>query len=269
LRRIALFLTVTLIWSWGCWGPAALGWVTWPASALLHVIGTLGPALGAIVCWWRSGDRWLSVLRRGCAWRPNLWPWLLTVLAVPCALVVVGLVYARVVEGLVPNPLAQRHAEFPWLSLPAYAAMSIVFFGFGEEIGWRGWLLPQLQARGSAARATVWVALVWALWHLPLFMFLDTMQAMSMALKAGWLLNLLLAAAMMTWLFNATDGSIGLLALLHGLIDVAFLASGSQAVMTAVGVGLTGLAVASIFYRGRGGTWLSPWGRLATAPAAA
>ena len=62
--------------------------MAWPASAALHVIGTLGPALGAIVCWLRDGDRGLTTLWRGCAWRPGLWPWLLVVVAVPCALLI-------------------------------------------------------------------------------------------------------------------------------------------------------------------------------------
>ena len=92
---------------------------------------------------------------------------------------------------------------------------------------------------------------------------------MSMAMKAAWLVNLLLATAMLTWLFNATEGSMGLLALLHGLIDVAFLASGSQAVMAAVGAGLTVLAVASLVYQGRGGARLAPWGRMVKAGVAA
>jgi len=38
---------------------------------------------------------------------------------------------------------------------------------FGEEYGWRGFLLPALAARCGRLRATIIVGLVWALYHLP------------------------------------------------------------------------------------------------------
>ena len=40
-------------------------------------------------------------------------------------------------------------------------------FSLGEELGWRGYLLPQLLSIGGT-RAMVLVGLVWAAWHMPL-----------------------------------------------------------------------------------------------------
>jgi membrane protease YdiL (CAAX protease family) len=40
-------------------------------------------------------------------------------------------------------------------------------FGFGEELGWRGYLLPKLLPLGKP-RAYALLGLVWGLWHLPL-----------------------------------------------------------------------------------------------------
>ena len=40
-------------------------------------------------------------------------------------------------------------------------------FSLGEELGWRGYLLPQLLSMGRT-RAMVLVGLVWAAWHMPL-----------------------------------------------------------------------------------------------------
>jgi hypothetical protein len=40
-------------------------------------------------------------------------------------------------------------------------------FGFGEELGWRGYLLPKLLPLGKP-RAYVLLGIVWGLWHLPL-----------------------------------------------------------------------------------------------------
>lgn len=38
----------------------------------------------------------------------------------------------------------------------------------GEEIGWRGWLLPQLISRYGTAVALIATGVIWALWHAPL-----------------------------------------------------------------------------------------------------
>lgn len=43
-------------------------------------------------------------------------------------------------------------------------------FGFGEEFGWRGYLLPKLMPLGKT-RAYVLVGVIWGLWHAPLIIF--------------------------------------------------------------------------------------------------
>jgi uncharacterized protein len=39
--------------------------------------------------------------------------------------------------------------------------------GFGEEFGWRGYMLPHLARRLSVRKAVAWHALIWWVWHLP------------------------------------------------------------------------------------------------------
>jgi hypothetical protein len=40
-------------------------------------------------------------------------------------------------------------------------------FGFGEELGWRGYLLPKVIPLGKL-RAYLLLGIIWALWHMPL-----------------------------------------------------------------------------------------------------
>jgi membrane protease YdiL (CAAX protease family) len=42
-------------------------------------------------------------------------------------------------------------------------------FGFGEEFGWRGYLLPKLMPLGKGA-AYLLMGAIWGLWHLPLIL---------------------------------------------------------------------------------------------------
>lgn len=41
--------------------------------------------------------------------------------------------------------------------------------GLGEELGWRGFLRPRLEAARSPLAASLWVALAWWAWHLPAY----------------------------------------------------------------------------------------------------
>ena len=45
----------------------------------------------------------------------------------------------------------------------------LIYDGLGEEIGWRGFALPEFQNRLGSLGGSIIVGILWALWHLPLF----------------------------------------------------------------------------------------------------
>src|SRR5215212_5767071 len=59
------------------------------------------------------------------------------------------------------------------LLIPALITLSFSIFpgsALGEEIGWRGYALPRLQAGRSALRASLIIGMLWGVWHLPLWL---------------------------------------------------------------------------------------------------
>lgn len=50
-----------------------------------------------------------------------------------------------------------------------------IISAMGEEIGWRGYMLPALTKRSSLVKALIVTGLFWACWHLPLLAFGDYM----------------------------------------------------------------------------------------------
>jgi membrane protease YdiL (CAAX protease family) len=83
----------------------------------------------------------------------------------------------------------------------------------GEEIGWRGFALSRLQAKHSALTASLILGLLWALFHLPLFFTRGDSFASTPPLS--FLIRMLGAAILFTWLSNNTGGSLLLAYLMH------------------------------------------------------
>jgi membrane protease YdiL (CAAX protease family) len=50
-----------------------------------------------------------------------------------------------------------------------------IISAMGEEIGWRGYMLPELTKRSNLVKALIISGLFWACWHLPLLAFGDYM----------------------------------------------------------------------------------------------
>jgi len=57
----------------------------------------------------------------------------------------------------------------PWSEVPVMGVV-LALFSVGEEIGWRGFFLPNLMKGNSLLAATGWMALFWGFWHLPFYL---------------------------------------------------------------------------------------------------
>jgi len=68
----------------------------------------------------------------------------------------------------------------PWATIVLYflftATIGVIrdaATALGEEIGWRGFLVPELAKRGGLAAAAIFSGLIWAFWHYPIFLLAD------------------------------------------------------------------------------------------------
>ena len=53
----------------------------------------------------------------------------------------------------------------------AVTVVSSIFAAAGEEIGWRGFLLPQMTKMWNFKKAVIASGLIWAVWHMPIMIF--------------------------------------------------------------------------------------------------
>ena len=97
--------------------------------------------------------------------------------------------------------------------------MSTALFGgpLGEEIGWRGYALPQLLSRHSPLTSSLILGLVWGAWHAPLHL----RGVYDASVARGWvgvglrLISSVGLAVIFTWLYQRCGRSLLIMVLLH------------------------------------------------------
>lgn len=86
----------------------------------------------------------------------------------------------------------------------------------GEEVGWRGFALPRLQARHSPLVASLVIAPAWFAWHLPLKLLNpDEIPYLFYGL------TFVPSSILLTWVFNRTNGSILAVGIAHAAGNVS------------------------------------------------
>lgn len=90
----------------------------------------------------------------------------------------------------------------------------MVLSSSGEELGWRGYAMPKLQARYGSVWASLILGLLWALWHLPTFWIPGSPQY-GLPIP-GYVLATIGFTIIYTCIYNGTKGSVLLASLYHG-----------------------------------------------------
>lgn len=220
---IASYYLLACAISWAVQAPlalVALGLAPWELPASLHFGGALGPALAALIVTAATagGVGLRDLLRRATCWRGGP-GWLLFALLSPAACFLVAAAALALAGWGDSSGGFGVIAELPQLSWPVAWVVWTLTFGLGEELGWRGFMLPRLQRKRSAYGATLILGLLWAFWHLPTFFY--NYGAFNPLALVAFTISLLAGAVVQTWLYNSTGGSILLPAVWHGALNTA------------------------------------------------
>lgn len=226
MKQLTAFFLLAYLVSWSIWLPLylpAFGVANLPSLPFHHGWGGFGPMVAAFIATYifekKAGIATLA--KAMVKWRPLLYvaialfsPLLLTLLAGLLRFAVDG--HAFELSGLGVS------SEFPAFSALEFFGYNLLFFGWGEETGWRGFALPRLQRRYPALAATLILTVFWALWHLPLFFYRPGYVTMDAAGITGWFFSLLTGSVLLSWLFNSSKGSVLACAIFHATVDLAF-----------------------------------------------
>ncbi|HEY3740329.1 MAG TPA: type II CAAX endopeptidase family protein [Bryobacteraceae bacterium] len=201
-RQLILFFVLAYAIAWLFFGTLALsrnglGWIPVNLSLpIMTVLGSFAPSVAALLTLRLTEHRWPAVPRRF-----TLKALLVTIILAPAWLM---LVYALAPALILTTG---KWTALGWsilLSPSVYGLSTLIGGPLGEEPGWRGFALPRLQEWLGPAGASLLLGILWAGWHLPLFL----VKSWSSTSFPNYLLMITGLSFSMTFLFNLSGGSI-------------------------------------------------------------
>lgn len=210
-RQLIVFFILAYVIGWASWLPA----FTMPAvPGFVALIGLYAPAIaGLIVAGLADGQAGIrEILSRFRKWRFGV-PWYLLALGLIPAIFVSAVFLTAAMSRTDVRHFA---ATNPWYFVVASFIFLMVITS-GEEIGWRGFALPRMEAAlGSRLRASLTLGVLWGVWHLPLYLLPGQSSfpfILFLLLTTG--LSILYAV-----LLKNTQGSLLSVVLLHTSTDI-------------------------------------------------
>lgn len=203
--KVFSFFAFTFAWSWACWLFSSLAEAESPhLSGALLLMGGFGPSVAAVtVVRFRTGRVGLRIWMTRCLQWRSFCGWIAFAFVLP--LMVMGLAAALqlALGGIMPPSPAMGHGS---LVAANFFLIFLVGGPLGEEFGWRGYALPELQASWGWRRASLLLGVMWAVWHLPLFYLAGTPQSQTPVVV--FTVSTIALSVLFAWFSNCTRQSV-------------------------------------------------------------
>jgi CAAX protease family protein len=176
---------------------------------------------------------------KGLGWKPGPVKWLGLAYLLPIlyGAVVYGIAWLLGLGGFATEAFAEAASRFGMANASGVqiVVVSTLFLGtvgflmyslpgaLGEELGWRGFLFPELQRMTSFTTASLIGGIVWALYHLPLILFSDYNSAAPRAFVVVMFFISIVARSFLHNWFRARSGSVWPNVFLHASHNIFFL----------------------------------------------
>ena len=209
---LAAFFILTFILSWLAGFPAAF-FPKWPG--VLTLLMTYMPAFSALwIAYLSKGTQSVTELLHSLIkWRTP-WYWYGFVLLFPALSMLVTIIIFNITGKLVVN------TDFPLFHLTFSQILFLIGILFyqlvivwGEELGWRGFAMAELQKFLHPIHASILLGLIWGFWHLPYFF----MEGSAQENIPFWffILSSIGYSVIYTLILNGTEESTWMVSLFH------------------------------------------------------
>lgn len=250
-KELILFFTLSYLVSWAIWLPLYLpffGVKIFIHIPFNHAIGSWGPLIASLVTTYLFRGKYeLIKFIKSIFEIKNIIYFVLVILLPFLISLVAYFVTIVFINSKIEIVNLFTSQEFPQFNLLQIILFNIVFYGLGEEAGWRGFALPKFQEKFGIIKANVALTFFWAIWHIPLFLYRPGLNNLGFAGTIGWFFSLLAGSLIFSFLYNYSKSSVLVCILFHGIIDVSFLISDKYNYISAIsGVLITVLGISTI-----------------------
>ncbi len=169
------------------------------SAALILVVAWTPTVVALVVTSASEGSAGVRVLLRRYRVPRERVAWFAVAVLVPVVFTALEVLIARALGHAAPFALSRRQLVENFL-------LTLFTGATGEELGWRGFALPRLQARWNALNSTLILGALWAVWHIPSFFIFRTMGISVPLLPV--LVTIPALAFFLTLVFNQSGGSV-------------------------------------------------------------
>jgi len=135
--------------------------------------------------------------------------WGLVAVVIPvvcCVIAYIGLMFTEFGQCTIPT--FNRS-----IGIYAICFLATLFGSYGEEIGWRGFMLPQLNKKHSLFISSVIVGMAWGLWHINIMRF-------GLFTFGLFILSLTCISLLISWLCSKTKNNIFVAIVFHTIMNI-------------------------------------------------
>ncbi|WP_370476524.1 CPBP family intramembrane glutamic endopeptidase [Tamlana flava] len=220
-KKTITFFAITFLWSWAFW---IIGFYYLKEGITQDTIvkflkvffaGVYGPTVSALVTtFFYDGFKGiLSLLNKLFIWKAPFKIYAFIILA-PIIFVLLGIAIYSIFIGNIG-----QFDKMAFLSIPTVLWAGLYAGPLGEELGWRGFLLPEFQKTFSNLRSSIFIGIIWFAWHIPLFWApfgtLVSGAPISFLPVTTYFLMIICLSVMITWLVINSKGSVLVAILFH------------------------------------------------------
>jgi len=205
--RISKKILVFLILAFGL---SSISYYVMITTGTAHQIGALwmwSPGVAAILT-----RLFFRESLKDFGWQPGERKYLVLGLGLP-------FLYALIIYSLVWFTGLGKFSPQPFFQIAIFATAGLFFAclaALGEEIGWRGLLIPELIKITSFTKAALVTGIIWAIWHYPAIIYADYNRPTPLMFQLVVFTVAVIGYSILTAWLRLKSGSIWPVVLWHG-----------------------------------------------------
>jgi len=222
--HLVLYFCLSMLITWLFWIPDGLakrGLINPSFFTKLGFFGSLGPLIAAIIVVLKESkvEGLKKLLKKALDKKFEAKWWVIIFLLFPL-LIILAYFISVGIDHVHPTSEA---TELLWFLPMIFFSVMFTSGPIQEEFGWRGYALPQLQKKFTPFVSSLILGFIWAIWHWPQFLVPKDLTGMFYITPIwSFILTVMAANFMYTWVYNHTNGSILAALILHTQMNLFF-----------------------------------------------